>query len=133
MLAPIHGIEAYGNIRKEDMMEIERIQGNALKRIFTTIQCCISRDIDRNRNMACRTENTVCNNPADQRMPYATFMLYHNIKNSDEERKIRKMIEEQEKKNCNNTFCKKVQQIHGTLQTETDKVTCKKKSTQKKK
>ena len=37
--------------------------------------------------------------PAEQRIQYVTLMLYHNIKNSDEERKIKKMIEEQEKKN----------------------------------
>ena len=59
-------------------------------------------------------------------------MLYHNIKNSDEERKIKKMIEEQEKKNYNNTFYKKVQQIAEILEIEIDKVTGKKKSTWKK-
>ena len=53
-------------------------------------------------------------------------MLYFNIKNSDEERKIKKMIEEQEKKNYNNTFYKKVQQIAETLEIEIDKVTGKK-------
>ena len=46
--------------------------------------------------------------PAEQRIQYATLMLYHNIKNSDEERKIKKMIEEQEIKNYNKTFYKKV-------------------------
>ena len=46
--------------------------------------------------------------PAEQRIQYATLMLYHNIQNSDEERKIKKMIEEQEKKNYNNTFYKKL-------------------------
>ena len=35
--------------------------------------------------------------PAEQRIEYAT-LLYHKIKNSDEERKIKKMMEEQEKK-----------------------------------
>ena len=68
--------------------------------------------------------------PAEQRTQYAT-MLYHNIKNSDEERKI-KTIEEQEKKNYNNTFYKKVQQIAKNLEIEIDKVTGKKKSTWKK-
>ena len=42
------------------------------------------------------------------------------------------MIEEQEKKNYNNTFYKKVQQIAETLEIEIDKVTGKKKSTWKK-
>ena len=54
------------------------------------------------------------------------------MKNNDEERKIKKMIEEQEKKNYNNTFYKKVQQIAETLEIEIDKVTGKTKSTRKK-
>ena len=55
-------------------------------------------------------------------------MLYHNIKNRDKERKIKKMMEEQEKKNYNRIFCKKVQQIEETLEVGIDKVTGKKKS-----
>ena len=61
-------------------------------------------------------------------MQYATLMLYHNIKNRDKERKIKKMMEEQEKKNYNRIFCKKVQQIEETLEVGIDKVTGKKKS-----
>ena len=60
-------------------------------------------------------------------------MLYHNIKNRDKERKIKKMMEEQEKKNYNRIFCKKVQQIEETLEVGIDKVTGKKKSNRKKK
>ena len=60
-------------------------------------------------------------------------MLYHNIKNRDKERKIKKMMEEQEKKNYNRIFCKKVQQIEETLEVGIDKVTGKKKSNWKKK
>ena len=56
------------------------------------------------------------------------MMLYHNIKNRDKERKIKKMMEEQEKKNYNRIFCKKVQQIEETLEVGIDKVTSKKKS-----
>ena len=67
---------------------------------------------------------------AEQRIQYATLILYHNIKKSDEERKI-KMIEEQEKKNYSNTFYKKVQQISKTLEIEIDKVTGKKSSMEK--
>ena len=69
--------------------------------------------------------------PAAQRIQYATLMLYHNVKNSDEERKIKKMTEAQEKKNYNNTFYKNIQQTAKTLETEIDKVTVKKKSTWK--
>ena len=60
-------------------------------------------------------------------------MLYHNIKNRDKERKIKKMMEEQEKKNYNRIFCEKVQQIEETLEVGIDKVTGKKKSNRKKK
>ena len=67
--------------------------------------------------------------PAEQTIQNATLILYHNIKNSDEERKIKKMIEEQEKKNYSNTFQKKVQQIAETLKIGIDKVTGKKKLT----
>ena len=42
------------------------------------------------------------------------------------------MIEEQEKKNYNNTFYKKVQQIAESFEIEIEKVTGKKKSTWKK-
>ena len=71
--------------------------------------------------------------PREQRIQYATLMLYHNIKNSNEERKMKKIIEEQEKKNYNNTFYKNVQQISENFEIEIDKVTGKKKSTWKKK
>ena len=71
--------------------------------------------------------------PREQRIQYATLMLYHNIKNSNEERKMKKIIEEQEKKNYNNTFYKNVQQTSENFEIEIDKVTGKKKSTWKKK
>ena len=71
--------------------------------------------------MSCRTENTICN-----------FMLYHNIKSSDENRKIQKMIVEEQNKNYSNTFYQKVQQIAEKLEIKTDKLTDKKKSTWKK-
>ena len=42
--------------------------------------------------------------PAEQRMQYVTLMLYLNIKNSDEERKIKKMIEEHRENCYSSTF-----------------------------
>lgn len=39
--------------------------------------------------------------PAEQGIQYVTLMLYHDIKNSDKDRKIKKITEEQEKKNRN--------------------------------
>ena len=44
---------------------------------------------------------------AEQRIQNATLMLYHKIKNSDEEWKIKKMIAEQVKKNYKTNFYKK--------------------------
>ena len=104
------------------MKEIERVQGKDLKRIFKlTVSAAYTGIL---------METGIW--PAEQRIQYATLMLYHNIKNSDEERKIKKMIEEQEKKNYNNNFYKKVQQIAETLEIEIDKAAVKKKSTCKK-
>ena len=45
--------------------------------------------------------------PTEQRTQYETLMLHHNIKNSNEERKIKKGIEEQEKKNTTTLSTKK--------------------------
>ena len=70
---------------------------------------------------------------AEQWRQYPTSRFCHNIKNSNKEREIKKMIEEQEKKNYNNLFYKKLHQIAAvTLDIEIDKVTGKKKSTWKK-
>ena len=86
MPALIYGIEAWEYIIKEEIKEIERIQGKAFKRIFklpvSTAYTGILMEIGIWR--------------AEQRIQYATSMLYHNIENSDEERKIKNMIEEQE-------------------------------------
>ena len=37
------------------------------------------------------------------------MMLYHNIKNSDDNRKVKKVVEEQEQNQFKNTFHQKVQ------------------------
>ena len=88
MPALIYGREAWGYIKKEEMKEIGRIQGRALKRIFRQPVSTIDIEI--------LTETGIW--PAEQRIQQVTLMLYQNIKNSDEERKTTKMIE-QEKKN----------------------------------
>ena len=107
--------------KKEEMKEIEKIQGKALRIIFKLPLSTAYTGI------LMETEIWL----AEQRTQYATLMLYHNIKNSDEERKIKMMIKEQEKKNWKSTFYKKVKQITETLEIEIDKVTGKKKSTWK--
>ena len=70
------------------MKEIGRLQGRALKRIFRQPVSTIDTEI--------LMETGIW--PAEQRIQQVTLMLYQNIKNSDEERKTTKMIE-QEKKN----------------------------------
>ena len=88
MPALIYGREAWEYIKKEEMKKIGRIQGKALKRIFRQPVSTIDIEI--------LTETGIW--PAEQRIQQVTLMLYHNIKNNDEERKTTKMIE-QEKKN----------------------------------
>ena len=50
------------------------------------------------------------------------MLTYHNIKNSDEERKTKKTTEEQENKNWTNTFYKNIQQIDENFKNEIVKV-----------
>ena len=71
------------------MKEIEKTQWKALKIIFKLPFSTAY------TGMLMETETLL----VEQRTQYATLMLYHNIKNSNEERKIKKMIKEQEKKN----------------------------------
>ena len=56
MPALILGIETWGCVKKEEIKEIERIQGKALNEYLN-----YHWDIDRNRNMVCRTESAICN------------------------------------------------------------------------
>ena len=84
MPALIYEIEAWGYIKKEEMKELVRIQGKALKGIFKLpVSTAYTRIL---------METGIW--PAEQRLQYLTLMLYHKVKNSDEERKIKKMIEE---------------------------------------
>ena len=90
------------------MKEIERIQRKALKRIFKLPVSTTYTGI--------LMETGIW--PAEVRIKYASLMLYYNIKNSNEERKIKRT--EQGKKNYSNTV---EQQIAKTLEIEIDKVT----------
>ena len=86
MTALTDGTEAWANIKTVEMREIGKIQGKTLKRIFqfpvsTTYTGIIM-------------ETGIW--PAEQKIQYATMMLYHNIKNSDDNRKIKQLVEEQE-------------------------------------
>ena len=54
--------------------------------------------------------------------------LYHNIKNSDDNRKIKQVVEEQEQNQFKNTFYQKVQKIAKDLQIDISDVTSTSKS-----
>ena len=118
MTALTDGIEAWANIRTVEMRKIEKIQGKTLKRIFqfpisTTYTGIIM-------------ETGIW--PADQKIQYATMMLYHNIKNSDDNRKVKQLAEEQEQNQFKNTFYQKVQKIAKDLQIDISDVTSTSKS-----
>ena len=48
---------------------------------------------------------------AEQKTQYGTMMLYHNIKNSDDNRKVKQLVEEQKQNQFKNTFNQNVQKI----------------------
>ena len=70
--------------------------------------------------------------PAEQKIEYATMMLYHNVKNSDEERVIKQIVKEQEKNKYINTFHQRVKRIAEDLDIDIDKATTTRKSAWKK-
>ena len=108
MPALLYGLEAWGKIDKDEMNEIEKIQGRALKRIFnlpiSTSYIGLIMEID--------------TWPANQRMQYSIMILYHNIMNSDHKRVARKILAEQAKSNHKNTMISKVQQIAQQIEVE---------------
>ena len=65
------------------MKEIERIQGQILRIIFKLPVSTAYTEILMEKGIW----------PAEQRIQYMTLMLHNNIKNSDEEKKIKKMTD----------------------------------------
>ena len=49
------------------------------------------------------------------------MMLYHNIKNSDDNRKVKQLVEEQKQNQFKNTFNQNVQKIAKDLQIDIKK------------
>ena len=89
-----------GKIDKDEINEIEKIQGRALKRMFNL-------PISTSYISLIMETGTW---PANQRIQYS-MMLYHNIMNSDHKRVARKILAEQAKNNHKNTMISKVKQI----------------------
>ena len=108
MPALLYGLEAWGKIDKDEMNEIEKIQGRALKRIFNL-------PISTSYIGLIMETGTW---PANQRIQYSIMMLYHNIMNSDHKRVARKILAEQAKSNHKNTMISKVQQIAQQIEVE---------------
>ena len=66
--------------------------------------------------------------PAEQKLQYAIMVLYHNIKNSDDNRKVKQVVEEQEKNQFKDIFYQKAQKIAVKLQIYISDVTSTSKS-----
>ena len=100
------------------MREIEEIQGKALKRIF---QLPLSTTYI---GVIMETEIWL----AEQNIQHAIMMLYHNIKNNDDNRKVKQVVEKQEQNQFKNTFYQKVQKISKDLQIDISDATSTSKS-----
>ena len=118
MTALTYGLEAWANIRSVEMKEIEKLQGKALKKIF---QLPLSATYT-----AIIMETGIC--PAEQKIQYTTMMLYHNIKNTGDNKKFKQAVEEQEQNQVKNTFYQKVQKIEKDLKIDISDVTSTSKS-----
>ena len=101
MTALTYGMAAWANKRSVKIREIEKIRGKALKRIFQLPVSTTYTGIIMKAGIW----------PAEQKIQYATMMLYHNIKNSDDNRKFKQAVEEQDQNQFKNTFYSKVQKI----------------------
>ena len=98
MQALLYRLETWGKIDKDEMNEIEMIQGIALKKIF---------------NLPISTSYIglimeTGTRPANQRIQYSIIMVQQNIMNSDHKRVARKLIAEQAKSDHKSTMISKV-------------------------
>ena len=98
----LYGLKTWGKIDKDEMNEIEKIQGKSLKQILN-LPISIS-------YIGLIMETGIW--PANQRIQYKTMMLYYNIMKSDLKRVARKILAEQAKSNHKNTIISKVKQIY---------------------
>ena len=96
MPALLYGMESWKKLSKAEVQQLEKIQGKALKRIFslpiTTLYIGLI------------IETGVW--PAEQRINYRSLMLYHNIINSSKDRLVKQIVQEQRAQNHQNTYGK---------------------------
>ena len=103
---------------KAEIQNVEKVQGKALKRIFSLpITAPYIRLI---------IETGVW--PAEQRISYSLLMLYHNIINSSKDRLVKQIIEEQRAQNHSNIFYDKMRTIAEELNVKLKKAVIMKKS-----
>ena len=82
MPALLYGMEAWKKLSKAEIQNVEKIQGKALKRIFSLpittpyIGLIIERVVW----------------PAEQRINYSSLILYHNTINSSKDRLVKQII-----------------------------------------
>ena len=88
MPALLYGMEAWKKLLKAEIQNLEKIQGKALKRIFSLPITT--------PNIGVIIETRVW--PAEQRINYSSLMLYHNIISSSKNRLVKKIILEQSTK-----------------------------------
>ena len=101
MKALLHGVEAYPTITKEELNELERMQGRIIRDLVevppTTPYNALLLELGLPTMKA--------------RVEYRKLMLYHNLVNSDEKRIARKVVEVQREMDRNGTWLSGVQKI----------------------
>ena len=118
MPALLYGMEAWKKLSKAEIQNVEKIQGKALKRIFSLPITT--------PYIGLIIETGVW--PAEQRINYSSLMLYHNIINSSKDRLVKQIIQEQRAQNHSNTFYDKVRTIAEELNIKLEKAVIMKKS-----
>ena len=117
MPALLYGMEAWKKLSKAEIQTKEKIQGKALKRIFS---------------LPITTTYIGLIMETEQRINYSSLMLYHNIINSSKNRLDKQIIQEQRAQNHSNTFYDKVMTIAEELNLKLEKAVITKKSDWKK-
>ena len=122
MPALLYGMEAWKKLSKLEVQHLQQIQGKALKRIFNLLITT--------PYIGLIIETGVW--PAEQRINYSSLMLYHNIINSNKDRLVKHIIQEQRAQNHQNTFYEKVRTIIKELNIKLEAAVTMKKSEWKK-
>ena len=116
--ALLYGMEAWKKFSKAEIQQLEKIQGKALKRIFSLPITT--------PYIGLVIETGVW--PAEQRINYRSLMLYHNITNNSKDRLVTQIVQEQRVLNHQNTFYGKVRAIAEELNIKLEAAVTMKKS-----